>query len=225
MKMKIFVGTSPGKDDAKAEAALEYSLRKNSPVPMDIHFMRNNDDPDNFFGGFDNSTWWTPFSFLRWTIPEFCEYKGRALYLDVDQLNFRDISDLYVMDLKGKAAAVRPDGRTCVMLMDCKKMREIIPESAAEIKANPAAVHQRVSNDILHNCVYYDERWNCLDGEKRRADDIWHLHFTEMRTQPWQPQWPHETWARKGKKYEAMAHPRSDLTYIWKSIYKESQNV
>ena len=30
-------------------------------------------------------------------------YKGRALYTDVDMLNFRDISALYKTDLEGKA--------------------------------------------------------------------------------------------------------------------------
>ena len=221
--IKIFVGTSPGKDDEKAEKVLEYTLRKNCPYPLEIIYMRNDDDPDNFFGGFDTTPWWTPFSYLRWAIPEYCNFKGRAVYMDVDQVNFRDISELWCMDLKGKAAAIRPGGRTCVMVMDCAKMRQVVPNVGA-IKANPELIHNGSSKLILDNCVYYDERWNCLDGEDRRASDIWHLHFTDMATQPWKPHWPHDTWAKKGHKYEAREHPRADLLYIWNHLLEEAEN-
>ena len=135
--LKIFIGTSPNHDDESAEKVLEYSLRKHSSEPLEIIFMRNNSDPNNFFGGFDDSTWWTPFSHLRWFIPEYCNFKGRALYMDVDQLNFKDITELFHMDLKGKAVALREgDSRSCVMLLDCERLKGRI-KSSLEAKKKP----------------------------------------------------------------------------------------
>ena len=96
--IKIFIGTSEGTDDKKAEQVLEYSLRKNCSEDIDLIFMRNT--PNSFFGNFNTETWWTPFSYLRWAIPEYCNFQGRALYMDVDQVNFRDISELFYMDLQ-----------------------------------------------------------------------------------------------------------------------------
>src|SRR6056300_510706 len=101
--IRIFVGTSQFKDDSAAEKVLEYTLRKNCKSPIEIIFMRNTKDPNNFFGNFEDKDWWTPFSYLRWAIPEYCEFQGRAIYMDVDQINFRDISYLFNMNLKGKA--------------------------------------------------------------------------------------------------------------------------
>jgi hypothetical protein len=223
--LKIFIGTSPNQDDELAEKVLEYSLRKHSSEPLEIIFMRNNSDPSNFFGGFDDSTWWTPFSHLRWFIPEYCDFKGRALYMDVDQINFKDITELFHMDLKGKAVALREgDSRSCVMLLDCEKLKGRI-ESSANVKKNPLTSHPYFVNDILKDCTYYDKRWNCLDGEDRRSSDIWHLHFTEMTTQPWSPKWAHNTWQKKGKVFKKSTHPRGDLVYIWNYFLKEATNV
>ena len=219
--IRIFIGTSPGKDDEKAEKALEYSLRKHSSEELEIVYMRNDDRLSNFFSGFKADDWWTPFSYLRWAIPEYCNFEGRAVYMDVDQLNFRDISELAGMDLQGKAAATRPGGRTCVMVMDCDKMKGLVPP-VEEIRANPGNVHQMMSKKIAANSVEYDARWNCLDGEGRRASDIWHLHFTDMATQPWAPAWTKETHAAHGVQYKHKPHPRPDLVYIWEHVYKES---
>lgn len=221
--IKIFVGTSPGTDDKDAEKVLEYSLRKNCSEEIELIFMRNT--PDGFFGGnFINSTWWTPFTLLRWSIPEYCNFKGRALYLDVDQVNFKNISDLYYMDMKNKSVAVREgDRRTCVMLMDCEKLYGKIP-SVQELK-NATYSSDFIRNIIEYDSTTFDPRWNCLDGENRRVSDIWHLHFTEMTTQPWQPQWAYETWNKKGHEFKPKQHPRGDLVYIWKYLLEEAKNV
>ena len=52
MTIRVFAGTGTGKDDYEAEIALEYSLKKNSSEEVEVVFMRNNNDPDNFFGNF-----------------------------------------------------------------------------------------------------------------------------------------------------------------------------
>ena len=77
--VRVFIATSPDGDDADAELALCYSLAKNVSRDIEIVLMRNNDKEDNFFGGMDNTAWATPFTNLRWAIPEYCEFKGRAI--------------------------------------------------------------------------------------------------------------------------------------------------
>lgn len=221
--IRVFVGTSEHSDDKDAERVLEYTLRKNCPEEIDLVFMRNSDQ--GFFGGnFVNSDWWTPFSLLRWAIPEYCNFEGRALYLDVDQVNFKNIADLYYMDMRDKAVAVRePDKRTCVMLMDCKKLREKVP-SVQKLKTGMYS-SEFIKNITDYDSTVFDARWNCLDGEDRRVSDIWHLHFTEMTTQPWNPKWAYKIWSNKGHEFKPAEHPRGDLVYIWKYLLEESNNV
>jgi len=201
----IFIGTSQGEDDKDAERVLEYTLRTNTDAELDIIWMRNIEGSP--FGGHDDSDWWTPFSKLRWSIPEYMNYDGKAIYLDVDQVNFRDISKFYNMELGEKVAATRGDKRACVMLMDTSKMREI--------KSDEDLSSQKLK--------YFSNAWNCLDGEEMRVSAIKHLHFTDMKTQPWKPQWPYETWKRKGYTYEPAEHPRQDLVYIWNFLLEKAK--
>ena len=221
--IRVFVGTSEYNDDKEAEQVLEYTLRKNCSENIDITFIRNVEG--SFFGGYDSSSWWTPFSYLRWAIPEYCNFEGRAIYMDVDQVNFKDIANLFHMDLQGSTLAVREkDHKTCVMVLDCKKLKGLLP-SVDEMKRHSPDSQSFLVDRLLENVATYDSRWNCLDGEDRRSSDIWHLHFTEMTTQPWTPEWAVSTWNRKGQTFISQQHPRGDLIYIWKYLLKEAKNA
>lgn len=198
--IKIFVGTSQNGEDAVAEKTLEYSLRKHSSEELEVIFMRNN---DSYMGHFNNSTWATPFTNLRWTIPEYCNFTGRAIYMDVDQLNLKDISELYHIDLNGKPFASRED-RLCVMVIDCAAMGPLL-QPVSFIK-NTSNYGNSIYWDIVKKSHHFDTRWNCLDGEDRPISDIWHLHFTSMPTQPWKPAW-----------FRGIPKPhwRQDLVDLW----------
>ena len=95
--VKLFVGTSDHHDDLAQKIYL-YTLYKNCSTPIDIVFLRPSDFP-----GWNRTTWGTPFTCYRYAVPHLMNYKGRALYTDVDMLNFRDISALYKTDIEGKA--------------------------------------------------------------------------------------------------------------------------
>lgn len=223
--VRVFIGTSPGTDDRDAEKVLEYTLKKNCSEDIEIIFMRNDNNPNNFFSGFDDTPWWTPFSYLRWSIPEYCNFTGRAIYMDVDQVNFKDISELFNMDLKGKSLAIREgDFRTCVMVMDCEKLKNKLPPVKI-LKESPPKNLQSIVDYILADSTTYDKRWNCLDGEDLRSCNIWHLHFTEMTTQPWNPSWAEKAYEKKGKTFKSAIHPRGDLVYIWKYLLQEASNA
>lgn len=205
--IRIFVGTSANGEDAVAEKTLEYSLRKHCSENLEVIFMRNN---GSYMGYFNAAAWATPFTNFRWTIPEYCNFTGRAIYMDVDQLNLKDISELYNIDLEGKPFASRAD-RLCVMVMDCEAMKNLIAP-VEQIRS-----HQNYNNSIYWNIVklgkHFDTRWNCLDGEDRPISDIWHLHFTSMPTQPWKPAW---------FRGHTRPHWRPDLVALWEQYRNEA---
>lgn len=205
--IKIFIGTSPNGEDAKAEQALEYSLHKNCSLPIDITWMRQG---EGLFKGWNTKGWSTPFSMFRWAIPEACGYKGRAIYMDVDQLNLRNIEELFEIDMDKPIHArfVKDLKRheTSVMVMDCEKLKDLLP-SFEELRNGAKVV---ISKEQIG---YLDPRWNNLDGEGLPLEDIWHLHFTYMNSQPWQPSW---------NPNPPTKHWRPDLVEYWNKIYDES---
>ena len=141
MSLKIFIGSSSNHEDSPIECIYEYTLRKNSKKDLDIIWMRQSYDKDSYWFNWDTSEWFTPFSGFRWGIAEACQFKGKALYTDVDMKNFRDISHLFNYNLDGKpfgmvwdsqqdngkkgAKLGVPRGWWCdsVMLFDCEKAK------------------------------------------------------------------------------------------------------
>jgi hypothetical protein len=216
--IKIFVGTSANNEDAEAEMVLEYTLRKNTTIPLDITWMRQSQDASSIWGGWNTPRWSTPFSGFRWAIPEACGFTGRAIYMDVDQLNLRDISDLFSIDMHNRPMAARRGKRFgghefCVILMDCEVLGDML-QPVARMKGNPDIHHRYIgmfsgSDHVLD----LDPRWNCHDGDGLPIEDIWHLHYTEMATQPWKPTW------FTGQTRE---HPRADLVKLWQDTRAEA---
>ena len=216
--IRIFVGTSANNEDAEAEMVLEYTLRKNTSHPLDITWMRQTKDEDSPWGGWQTQRWSTPFSGFRWAIPEVCGYHGRAIYMDVDQLNLRDISDLFSVDLKNHPMAARRGARFgghefCVIVFDNERMGDLLMPTA-RMKPNPDIHHRYIGMFSGSDYVLdLDPRWNCHDGDGLSIDNIWHLHYTKMSTQPWRPAW----FTGKGEE-----HPRQDLVKLWHDMRAEA---
>ena len=216
--INIFVGTSSNNEDSEAEMVLEYTLRKNTEHSLNITWMRQTSDEDSIWNGWETPRWSTPFSGFRWAIPEACDFSGRAIYMDVDQLNLRDISELYNIDLQGRPLAARRGARFgghefCVIVMDCELMGNLVMP-AARMKNNPDAHHRYIG--MFSGTDYtldLDPRWNCHDGDGLDLDNIWHLHYTKMSTQPWKPAW-----------FTGVAeeHPRQDLVKLWFDMRAEA---
>ena len=89
MDTKIFVGTSPNNYDAEIEMIYEYSLRKHCKSNLEINWMRLSNKDQDFWSNWNTKKWFTPFSGFRWSIPQFCDFKGRVIYTDVDMINFK----------------------------------------------------------------------------------------------------------------------------------------
>lgn len=210
--VRLFIGTSANGEDMDAEMVYAHSLKANASIPLDITWMRLSIDGDSPWGGWDTRQWPTPFSGFRWAIPEVCQFQGRAIYTDVDMINFRDIAELWNTDMRGAVAMARKGPRFgghefCVMLIDCAKMQEhVIP--IARQKRLPETHFRMIQKMSGAPCIgELDPRWNVLDGEQYAVADMWQLHFTNMATQPWAPAW------YRGPK--GQPHPRPDLCAYW----------
>lgn len=196
--IKIFIATSPNGEDAEAEMVLEYSLRKHSSQPLDITWMRQSKDPRSIWHcgwrGWSTRKWATPFTGFRWAIPHACNFEGRAIYMDVDMVNLYDINELASLKFDdGKAIMARTgfrwDYEFCVMLMDCEKLKNIIPplSELRKLNSNFRNVHLKLKEA---DCIQeLDNRWNSLDGDDFNISEIKHLHYTHMASQPWKPDW------------------------------------
>ena len=224
MSIKIFIGSSSNHEDSPIECIYEYTLRKNSTKDLDITWMRQSHDRRSFWADWNTSEWFTPFSGFRWGVAEACKFKGRALYTDVDMINFRDISKVFDINMAEKPFAARLAKRfkgfqPCFMLIDCEQAKNFlapINEIMSDKYAHERYLNKFVKKPWFKNSRFFEEidpRWNCLDGEDLSIDEIWQLHFTNMSTQPWEPEW------FKGIKYP---HPRSDILDAYFQLLEEA---
>lgn len=183
-KVRIFVGTSEY-EDKWIEKVLAYTLISNTYRDVEITWMRPSMFPD-----WNNTGWGTPFTCFRYAIPELCDFKGRAIYMDCDQMNFRDIGCLWDTDLGDCAFGMCWDTLNMnskmyegteyergwfsdsVMLIDCEKAKEWVAP-ISEIAECDWGYKNVFSQGI--NAPYRDEvedkiikrldsRWNSFDG-------------------------------------------------------------
>jgi hypothetical protein len=205
--VKIFVGTSD-EDDIVAEQTLEYTLKKHSSEPIEITWMR----PSNM-GKWNTGNWGTPFSGFRWAVPSMCDFKGRAMYMDVDMICLYDIAEFWNMDMGENAVMVRKYEKRkefSMLLFDCEKVK--LPDLDS-IKSFTNFSFSMSNN--LKDVGFFDDSWNVIDGEDFDIAQIKVLHYSHRPSQPWRPKW------YKGKKE---VHKRPELVKLWKDLYKESQN-
>ncbi len=183
-KIRIFVGTSEY-EDKWIEKVLAYTLVSNTDRDIEITWMRPSMFPD-----WNKTGWGTPFTCFRYAIPELCDFKGRAIYMDADQMNFRDIGCLWDTDLGDCAFGMCWDTLNMnaqmhegtkyergwfsdsVMLIDCEKAKDwVAPISEiAECdwvyknvfsKEINAPYREKVEDIIIKRL---DSRWNSFDG-------------------------------------------------------------
>lgn len=188
MTIKVFVGCAANHEDAESQAVLEYTLRKHTKQNVAIYWMRLSRDPASPFysdldkgAGWNTSKWATPFSGFRWAVPELCDFKGRALYIDSDMIFMADVQELFDQPING-VALIKGGNRSCVMLWDCAAaVSFVLP--LCELQ-RIAAQHNLMRSSIAKVSSVFQGNWNCLDGEKLHLNDIKLLHYTSMPHQP-----------------------------------------
>ena len=222
--LKVFVGTD-GVVDEPAEKALRYSFEKYTSIPIQIEWM-DESRGNPYWHGWDKRKWYTPFTCYRWGIPEFCNFEGRAMYMDVDQIILKDPAELLSLEFEPDKAWMAPGSRRGdVIIFDNKKFNGDWWPKIDEIKANQKGIGWFL-NKLGDKFQKLPERWCCNDGgyvgptqinkmptEPYIEGETCLLHFTEMSWQPWRP-YP------KKYNYENHRHARAELT--WWKLYAEA---
>lgn len=145
--LRVFVGTSPDGMDEEACAVLEYSLRRHASVPVEVVRIQTSSDPASPLGGWSTERWATPWTALRWAIPEMCEWSGRAIYFDCTSLILGDIAELGAASFPlGSFLMARREGcelSVGCLVFDCAEARPHLP--AVEEMKRSAGIHGEIA--------------------------------------------------------------------------------
>lgn len=239
----IFVGASDQECDRIQEKILVYTLQKNTSRKLKIHFLRASD-----FQGVNASGWGTPFTCLRYAIPKLMNYEGKAIYMDMDMINFRDIGEFYDINLHGKPfgmvwdakqnAGEKGTGNYCdsLMLIDCGKTEKFFDWDEVHNWYQPNAFkwtfmdriqkyernpENRRQNDAV---IKIDSRWNCFDGYKTDSEEIDGEQEKYNLDQIFQLHFTalsYQPWHSSYLMSAKATHERADLTDYWWSLVDE----
>jgi hypothetical protein len=245
--VRIYIGVGANDEDLEFQSVLHYSLERKASQPLEITWIRLSRDQQSFWysdpqarKGWNTRTWHTPFSPLRWGVPAFCNFEGKAIYLDVDMIVMADIAELWNQKFKDGFGMLAKIPDICVTLYNNPIMRSALPP-IDQIKTQPGfyrQVRQRcLSNPKLIQKV--DGNWNCLDlrrdrgGEYAQVEDpeIKVLHFTKVSTQPHLrhalPRLRKEGrkhWYEFNKQEPIHDHPRRDALDFFDKLLVEAQD-
>ncbi|MFK8020850.1 MAG: glycosyltransferase [Pseudomonadales bacterium] len=188
--VRVFVGS----DDAQLAGVkvLEYSIKKHASLSVEVVAIDDKPIPEPINPEHRSRS---GFSFSRFHIPELCEYKGRAIYVDADMLVFTDIADLWNTPFEGAhvlySELQNDDGQripqTSVMLLDCGKLDWQVNNIIKGFDEEQWDYH-----DIMyHMCMVPPSKkraglpfeWNSLEHYEEGKTRL--IHYTDMPTQPW----------------------------------------
>jgi lipopolysaccharide biosynthesis glycosyltransferase len=219
--IRIFIGSSP--KNTIEEAVFRYTLQKYTTSAIEIHVINGQAGtatnlntgevkslPPNLIGRIPGAT---AFSLGRWAIPEWCGYRGKAIYCDSDQVLLADLAQLWNFDLSGCTLAAVPVKQAksatayidsylqtylnveddyylaSVMLIDCEKAAQLSLSSLVE-----AMDRQAFS---MSDLMYLGETFRQYLGvEVKTLPSEWNhldyvdgtsklVHFTNLDSQPW----------------------------------------
>ncbi len=228
--MKIFVGCDPNDCDLEQMMVLEYSLRKHASQPLEIHWMQLSHDPQSFWysnpeqqQGWRSDDWTTPFSGFRWAIPAFCQFEGRAIYMDADVVILSDIAELWNTPFEPGKIVMAKGGeeswRFCVSMWDCAAAREHLPP-LEQIRGDRKAHHKLRDyfRDHTQLIQAFDTQFNNIDGEGHPIEAIKILHYSDIGTQL-SHKHSFKRLASQGEKHwfdgAVFDHPRKDLIELF----------
>lgn len=196
--LRVFVGM----DDSQLVAArtLEFTIRKHSSRPVVVDFMQHVRPP---LPRRRKNRPRTGFSFRRFAIPQLCNYRGRALYLDADMQVFGDIAELWDVPF-GDAKVLctyqperpeawkhqrdfKPGRQLSVMMLDCSRLHWNVAEIVRGLD-DERYDYQQLMCDlcIVEPAAVADllpPQWNCLEWYEAGRSKL--VHYTVVPTQPW----------------------------------------
>lgn len=187
--IRVFVGSAPS--HRLMVDVLRWSIERRASMPVEVVAMSEcfpnglpmPAKPENRPG--------TPFSFQRFAVPELAGYRGRAIYLDSDQLVLRDIAELYARPMWGMRLQCRPKGgpdgkrgrhRSSVMLLDCGRLDWSVRSLVEALDAGRYDYRTLMSLNWVRGKGRFPRHWNALDHFEP-ATGL--LHYTDRSRQPW----------------------------------------
>lgn len=197
MTIRIAIGTEPRTEIARK--VLEYSIVKTTNSSVGFHHLMGEDQADR-----GNLGEGTGFSTRRFSVPEYYNYEGHAIYLDADMLVLSDIAELW--DLKNDTDTVwccygnesAEEIETSVMLINCKTAKgniktiseineylknDINRKKYREIMKLKYLISAPVKLNKYFNVMDKGSVYTSLKDFRNPKAKI--LHFSEVRKQPW----------------------------------------
>ena len=174
--VRIFLGTE--RQQFRAERVFLWSVEKHRDPSRiyEIYLLKG-------LKGYIRTLWITGFTNYRFAIPHFCDYQGRAIYNDVDQVWLNDPAELFDRDIGDAGFVSINDRDTSVMLMDCQRMAGVWNRDAV-IRNTRKRIEARARAAGLWGPL--EARYNARDKEYQPGDSAC-VHFTTLHTQPWRP--------------------------------------
>lgn len=192
----IVIGSS--REQKLPSLVLEHTIEKNSryDIPVIHTYGLRFPDPKS-----PKHRSRTGFSFARFAIPGLVGYRGRAAYLECDQIVFKDPAELLGLPFDG-ATVLRTRVQTSVLLMDCDRLRWDLTEIIAQLDAEEYTYHGLMEDLCVEpkenvKCSIPSE-WNSLEKYVEGKTAL--LHYTNMDLQPWRKWWDHplkDVWIRE----------------------------
>lgn len=186
--IEVYVGCS--KSQLIPTKVLEYSIKKHTNNPVDVHplYLYNvkyNTPKD------PKCRPRTPFSFQRFFIPSIT--KNKSIYLDSDMLILKDIKEVYDYKFgKNKVLACRDmdiyshwrGSEYAVLLLDCKNIKWDINTIIDKLDSGDLTYEQLMFEFKIEKVGHkISPHWNSLDTYNKEL--TCNLHYTNMGTQPW----------------------------------------
>jgi hypothetical protein len=180
--VRVFVAATPA--EWLPMRVLEFSIRERSSLPVELSAIYSHQRPIPQPQGMENRAR-TPFSFQRFLIPELCQFKGRAIYMDADMQVFEDIEGLWSQPFFDNHLLTVESGtqgrrsQFSVMVLDCERLNWKIEDIVADLDSG-ALEYRTLMKQIGYSVPV---TWNSLEHYSAGQTSL--LHYTDMNTQPW----------------------------------------
>ena len=189
--IRVFAGCASNNEDLESQAVLEGSIRAHTAREVDITWLQLSRDATSPMSGWNAAEWTTPFSGLRFAVPELCGWQGQAIYTDSDVIFRADIGELWDQPIAPGKVVIAKGGkhgqRLCVSKWDCAAAKAHMPPLAT-LKREAGRHRQLMQYFAAHPDLVQEFEggdWNALDLERPDLSDplVKAVHYTGIPTQ------------------------------------------
>lgn len=197
--IRIFIGTEP--KTYVAQRVLEFSIRSRTRSSVEIVPMIG----PAWEYPLDGIKVGTGFSLRRWMIPAACDWQGRAIYMDADQLVLGDVQELWDIGNRSLDASAVPSTicgtrqpdkhysypvlQTSVMVLACDRARAEpwqfdLPTVLVDLRSSTKTQYIELMHaNRSQPCSALPIGWNHLNVYEAGVTRL--LHYTKEPEQPW----------------------------------------